>query len=368
MIRQIDIARKLGVSLAVVSRALSPHKGKNDNLSDETREKIREVAVEMGYRKNLAAMSLRKGCFHRIAFIVQNYDSYMEMIRPMEDICKQNGYELILMHLSENEEEIRRTFEHLLQGGFDAVITFLYTWSSVAAILTEFLAQKHPVVLVGTPVDAVAMPGMLPIHIDLSESVEECVRMLYKQGHRKIVCTMSSKIHSEKPAELSKKYSPLLATLKKFGIMDWDPVFYFTPTKSKDKILDGYNAAEALLQQKPEATACICYNDLFAFGLMRGLQEKGLRVPEDISIIGSDNNSLGRFARTALTTLDLCEYDSAMLSLKFVFENLKKPDFENIPEPVYLKGHLVVRESTGPVSKIHSKCPLKIKHGEDGKK
>ncbi len=367
MIRQIDIARKLGVSLAVVSRALSPHKGKNDNLSDETREKIREAAAGMGYRKNLAAMSLRKGCFHRIAFIVQNYDSYMEMIRPMEDLCKQNGYELILMHLSENEEEIRRTFEHLLQGGFDAVITFLYTWSSVANSLTEFLAQKHPVVLVGTPVDVVAVPGMLPIHIDLGKPVRECTRMLYELGHRKIVCTMAMKYQNEKPVNLFTKYYPLSSTLKELGVTDWDPVFYFTPTKSRDKILDGYNAAEALLQQKPQATACLCYNDFFAIGLMRGLQEKGIRVPEDFSVIGSDNNSIGRFSQTALTTLDLCGYDGAMTSLNFVFEQLRNPDFENIPEPVYLKGHLVVRESTGPVSKT-AKCPLKIKHGEDGKK
>ncbi|MGN0872587.1 MAG: LacI family DNA-binding transcriptional regulator [Victivallales bacterium] len=322
MIRQYDIARKMGLSLAVVSRALSPERRRSDNLSEETRQSVRRVAAEMGYRKNLVAASLKQGRFKRLAFVTNGYESYMEMIRPMQKACRENGYELALFNLGHDELEIRRIFEYLIQGGFDGAVTFLYTWQSIADLAEEFLALHRPLVVVGAPPGIPEKPGLHCITVRIDQCIADACRHLYSLGHRKILCTAARFLSDEQTEDTSMKLSVVRKILPELGIRDWDPAFFFTPNPEHNMLCDGLAAAPRIVKEHPDVTAVICYNDFFAIGLAAGLRQMGKRVPEDISIIGSDNNAIGHCMNPKLTTLDLCLEDAAAAAISYIFTHL----------------------------------------------
>ncbi|MBE6357814.1 MAG: LacI family transcriptional regulator [Lentisphaerae bacterium] len=348
MVRQIDIAKKLGVSLAVVSRALSPERGKSNNLSVNTIEKIRQVAREMGYRKNLLAMSLRRGATRRVALVVNTVDNYMELIRPIQDYCRENSYDLVLFNLGEKTSDIRRTFEYLIQGGFDAAISFLYTWESVADLAQEFIGMKKPLILVGSPSDAPALPGLHRIRLDIEKCLHEAVRHLISLGHKKIVCCQAV---TDGEAKMDPKLALLMKIMPQYGI-EHDIRFACNIAHDQNRMRDGYLAAAELLKTHPDATACFGYNDIFSIGLIRGLKDAGKNVPCEISVIGSDSNDFSRYMIPSLSTLDLCSKLLADAAIDRLFGNLASMDFAAVPDELLFEGSFIARESSGIVPEM----------------
>ena len=348
MVRQIDIARKLGVSLAVVSRALNPERGKSNNLSINTIERIRQAAREMGYRKNLLAVSLKKGATRRIALVVNTLDNYMELIRPIQDYCRENSYDLVLFNLGENGSNVRRTFEYLIQGGFDAAISFLYTWDSIDDLAREFLTMNKPLGLVGAPVDTHALPGLHRIYVNMEEALKDALKHLAALGHRKIVCCQAAGVDGICEDE---KLRILKKLLPGSGFdCDCELAFPCDISPDQNRMRDGYCAAEKFLKTRPEVTACFGYNDQFSIGFIRGLRDRGKLVPQDISVIGSDCNEFSRYMIPSLSTIDLCSKKLAEVAIERLFGNLSSMDFSVVPEELRFAGTFISGESSGAFS------------------
>ncbi len=338
-----DIAREANMSHTTVSMALRDM----PQVKMATRRKIRELADRLGYQPNQVAVSLKAGCSRRIALIMP--EGTLQLNHPLIEqfgaLCHQNSYEMVLLQLAPEPERIRDLFEGLLQGGYDAAVTYLYDFTSVRDLLERFLAQKKPLALVGPPLDFEPRPGLFALNIDNSAAVRGAVRMLMALGHRHIAHT----IPPEFKVCNSASNRAIRSTLLENGVNDWEPEFFYSSTWSSNWIRCGYQSAQLLLKNKPETTAIQCANDLFACGMIRGLQDLGIRVPEDISVIGSDNTEYGEFFSVSLSSFDLRLADTARALWQWLSRQLLWPDWDTIPEVVTLQGNLVVRESTGKV-------------------
>lgn len=344
MVRQIDIARKMGVSLAVVSRALSSERSPSDNLAETTRAEVRKIANEMGYRKNLVASSLKRGRFKRIALIVHRLDSYMEIVRPMQKYWHDRNYELSMFNLGINDRDNRKIYEYIVQGGFDGAISFLYTWQSVADLATEFIAMKRPLVLIGAPVDTPSMPGLHPITVNMDSGVQAALEHILQLGHRNIVCVngiAENKNKGNSPIKLASIRRAMQKIAPDNTIKEYD----FQLFDQQDMLHEGYLAAFEIIKKFPETTACLCFNDIFAIGMAKGLREQQIRVPEDFSLIGCDNNDICSYITPQLSSIDYHYDEIAAKASELLMQNLKDKDFTTIPKTVNFNTAFVIRNS-----------------------
>ncbi len=343
MVTIYDIAEKAKLSHTTVSMALR----NKESVKEETRKRVQLLASRMGYRPNQIALSLKQGCYRRIAFLTTDYGGFTEMIARFGKLCTDAGYEMVLMYLSSDPEKARRTFEHILQTGFAGIATFLYEYESVKDLLLEFTALKRPIALFGPPDDFIPTPGILPIDVSSEKAVSEITQYLVKMGHRRIIQTVPRQAINV--SSYVRKAEIIQKILAASGTADWDPSFLYDSDFPGKQLEAGYAVAEQLLQEKNRATACLCMNDLFAYGLLRGMKEHGIRIPEDFSVVGCGNTDMGTYAQTSMSSIELHYIDFADIGWDFISRQLSEPDFETVPDKIMLNGKFIRRESIGPV-------------------
>ncbi len=337
-----DIAQRANMSHTTVSMALR----NLPSVKKNTRERIQNIAREMGYRPNQVAVSLKSGVSKRIALMIPELDVTMnsKLIISLEHQCNLDGYEVVLMQVSKQADKMRRSMEHMLQGGYAAAVLLLYDFMPVADLINDFLAEQHPVVIVGEPKDLQPRPGLYRISVDNSSAVRDTIKMLIALGHRNIVHSIvRSAVAGSTPNRIIRE------TMAEHGITGWEPEFYYHGDNHTDYIRVGYQAARILFEQKPGVTAIQCQNDLFAYGLMRGLKELGVRVPDDISISASDNTELGEYYPVSMTSIDMRLQETAITAWNLLSAHFSEPDWETVPGETILRSSLIVRETTGIV-------------------
>ena len=344
MVTIYDIAKKMRLSHTTVSMALRDL----PCVKKSTRAKIHEAARKMGYRKNQIALSLKQGAFKRIALVVHSYAVYGDLIGDLESLCGAAGYELVLMHLDESPEKMRRTFEQILNGGYAGCAAYFYNFAPVEDFVSEFISCGRPFIALNIPPDLSPKPGLFRTDVNADTAVDEALEHLHGLGHRRIACAVMEPFFSSYPAEKYYKYIQLKSFLASRSIeLPWDPGFFYKSHYPINHIQDGYDAAQRILVEKQGVTALLCKNDQFAFGLMRGLAEQGIRVPEDLSLVASDNSQLAKYAYPSISSVDLRQKDLAQLVWKIFSNELGKNVFSEVTEPVFLDGRLIIRESVG---------------------
>ena len=332
-----DIARRANLSHAAVSMALRGV-GK---LKNETRERIVRLAGEMGYIPNHAAVSLKNRRTKRIAFAAPAVEEMFPLLHSLADACYRDGYEVVLMNISKAEERQRDMFDHIVRGGYDAAVTFLYRYEPVAGRIQWLLSKRRPLAIIGPPTDFIPAPGLFSIPLDSTGVLRQMVRLLLDKGHRRIGYTVGEGALSG-PQRI---YSDIIGgELRLAGVDGWS---HEVVCSGDVGLEDGYRTGLGLPEKKPGLTALQCFNDLFAIGCIRGLRERGLRVPEDVSIVGWVHLEVGRYQPTRLSTIDLRYGDVGRVAWSLLSRQLSDPDWERIPEPVRLEALPVIGESIG---------------------
>jgi LacI family transcriptional regulator len=339
-----DIAKVVGISYATVSRALSD----NPNVKDATRDKILEAAHQMGYRRDFAATALKKGKSCAIGVIISDIVNPFctEQIRLIEEECRRRDYRSVLMDFGNNEDRQRQALEQMLSYRCDGVITSLLRYKPMEDLFQEYARRKIPCVILGPPVDIVSDPGdyLDIIDINTHRGLAMVIEHLVSLGHRDIVCTVACPQRRE---EWAKGFEPFGQTLKKHGLPFGPKNIYQSPP---DNLLEsGYNAAGHILSSYPEVTAIVGYNDIYTMGLLMALTERGIRVPDDISLVSSDNTWLGRSLPIPLTTIDPQIRRVSAMATNLLFERFEGNRQKS--KKVMIEVDFVVRKSTGPCKK-----------------
>ena len=298
-----DIAKKAGVSYSTVSRALNGVGGYS-----ETRDRIRRLASEMGYVPNQAAIHLKKSRSYVIGLY---FSTISKMTSPyvLHDVLTGvysitgSKYNVVVKGIDMHEPGT------LNPSYFDGIIV-LSQKNEDMEFMDEVLSKKIPMTVICRSVDIDA-PN---VTTDEARAMERAMDYLLDNGHRKLAVI-------EGRPELDPDQVPMINGNYRYG--------------------SGYSAAKQLLSYEP--TAILCFNDEMAFGARTAIDEAGLSVPGDVSLIGFDNWDLSGYSDMHLTTVERNMGDIAREGARVLLRRLDDGIVDN--RRIYLDNKLIIRDT-----------------------
>jgi LacI family repressor for deo operon, udp, cdd, tsx, nupC, and nupG len=328
-----DVAREAGVSTATVSRALRGL----PRVSAATRERVLAAAAKMEYVASPHAASLAGGHTRAVGIVVPNVTRWFfgSVVHGAEELLRQEGYDLLLYNITGDPVARSRLFSaHLLNKRVDAVMVLAVqpTPEEVASIDR----MGAPTVVVGG-----AVPGWSDVRIDDVEAAAKATRHLLDLGHERVAYLGGvpdpehAGLKFTAPTDRRAGYRRTMAAAG----LEIDPAWEVTGDFSAQ---GGLSAARRLLKARVLPTAVFAGSDEMAFGAAQAVREAGLRVPEDISLIGIDDHELSEFFD--LTTVAQPAHEMGRLGARRLLDGLTGPT----PDPVdtIVSTHLIPRRST----------------------
>ncbi len=275
------VAKEAGVSPATVSRVM------NNRFvgADDVAERVRRVAAELSYAPSYTARSLALGQTQAVAFVTPDLrnPAFQAMLSGLSATANQDGYRVLIGDTAESALEEPHLAQDIRRR-CDALV--LCAPRMAPEQLAELASKLDPVVLINRSAHGTA-PSLT---VDYRAGIESLLNHLYDLGHRRIV-------YAQGPAQsVSNQYR--LQGLDDFAAAHTDLEVLRIPVGATSQ--HGFGAAEAVI--RTEATAVLAFNDLVAIGLLGGLQEHGLSVPDDVSVAGFDDIPFARYIAPALTT------------------------------------------------------------------
>ena len=322
-----DVARAAEVSTSTVSRILNG----TAIVADDKRERVLEAIKRLGYRPNVLARGLVRGQSMNIGVLTQAISSlfHSEVLMGVEEGLFGTGYHPIFVssHLSVDDE--RDALEVLISRRVDALI-LAGTSEPDEALLA--LAERIPLVIVG---HRVAGLERRCISIDNAQAAPLAVEHLISLGHRRIAYI--SGLDTGLP-DARERFEAYRATLGAAGI-PFDARLVADADYTKRS---GVMAAENLLARGVKFTGMVCTSDQVAYGARLALYRHGIRIPEDVSLVGFDDLEISAYVTPPLTTVRQPILEMGRLASKMIVASLAGQD---IPAPK-IQAELIVREST----------------------
>jgi DNA-binding LacI/PurR family transcriptional regulator len=333
-----DIAKRTGVSHPTVSRALRG----NSLVSAETAERIRRVAQEMGYQPSAAARSLKTNRSGVLGVIVNSIADpfFSEILYGIEERAQEGGYSLFIAASQHDPNRERKIVQTMMEQRTDGVIICSSSFSSEQG--RQLLAYGFPVVVVNHQ----AAEGFhYSIYHDDMDGSQQIAHHLIALGHKKIAY-LGNSLSGRTTLD---RLSGFQNEMKKANLPVPDQFIYHV-TGGEPQL--GLDSLGYFLQLKNPPTAIMCFNDMLAIGVLKGCEQAGLKVPEDMSITGFDNITYSAFTHPSLTTFDQPKRSIGMEAAQLLLDLLNS---ENIKSPLtpkvkILKGNLLVRDSTSSLN------------------
>lgn len=328
-----DLARKLNISIATVSRAL-----KDDPVvSKKTKKKIYDLAQEMGYRSNHFARNLRNQRTETIGVIIPRLNSYFmsTVIAGMEHTANQNGYNLIISQSSESSAKEKASAATMFNNRVDGLLVSLAYDSDDISHFAMFRKKNIPLIFFDRVAEDEDCTNVL---IDNQKAAYEATQHLIEQGCKRIVhITASSKRNV---------YADRLQGYK-LALMEHDIKFkkeYVLPSDlSQDA---GSEAAEKILKMKPMPDGIFVANDNCAVGCMIALKQAGIRIPEDIAFVGFNNDPVSKVVEPNLTTINYPGYEMGEAAARNLIDHLNGNASLYATNKIVLRSELIVRASS----------------------
>ncbi|WP_176011590.1 LacI family DNA-binding transcriptional regulator [Victivallis sp. Marseille-Q1083] len=337
-----DIAQRANLSHSAVSMALRG----STRVSEATRLRVRALAEAMGYQPNFFARGLKSADTKIIAAVMPlNAQPSSELVLTIQQQCLASGYHVVWQNLTPELEDQRRIFGLLTQGIFDAALVMMYAYAPLRDLVRKFVDSGKPMVVIGPPHDLPDDSGVMEVCIDGGRAVRSATRLLLEQGHRCIAHV----VHTPMTPSEKDSHAAIVETLRAAGVDDWDPEYRFLYSPDGNDLQDGFRCARELIDRRSRITAVECPNDLFGIGFMHAVFAAGLRVPEDISILGSNNLAQADYCQVPLTSIDIKYREAAVLGCRMLQRKLKKPSTRSPGDRIVLSSEVVLRNSIGPV-------------------
>jgi len=334
-----DVARRAGVSTATVSRVLSGV----GRASPATHARVEAAARDLGFRPSDVARSLKRRSTLTFGLIVTDIENpyFPQLVKAVEDAAIGEGYAILLCNADENPEREASYLDLLVERRVDGLIVAA---STIGSRQGEWLANAPlPAVLVNTAAPGSGLPTIMS---DNRGGGEAAARHLLELGHRRFGYLMPPPRNLDAPDRLAGVRDALVAAgLAALAIGNGAPT-----------VTGGEAAMTALLALAPRPTAVVAYNDLMAIGAMRAVRSGGLRVPDDVSLVGFDDVAFAAYAEPALTTLrqetaEMGRWAVATLTARIRARRGEGETDASAPavgERRVVPVQLVIRASTGP--------------------
>lgn len=325
-----DVARIAGVSISTVSRVVSG----SANVEATTRARVEAAITEIGYRPNLNARSLRSRSGQLVGLVLPKivHDTFSTIIHYAEKEACKMGYGLIIGNTADDPDREYAFIQELFSRHVDAII---FSRVSDASRLPESIKKRHvPIVVIDRGIDHETIPS---IETDNFGAGRMVANLFLKGGHTN-VATVTGPRNVKLARDRDRGFT---STLEGAGIVlppshNLESDFEFT---------GGVEAARELLKLDPFPTAIWAQSDMMAVGLLRTFTEAGIRVPEDVSIVGMDNVPIARMVLPALTTVDQSFEEFCRRAFLIIHEQLENPAYQPPEHLVQIPASMVIRDS-----------------------
>ena len=325
-----DVARLAGLSTTTVSMVLNNRP--NTRLSEEAAQRVRAAASELNYRPNPAARGLRLGKTRTVGFIsdevtVTRYAS--AMIRGLLEEAESRDHTVLIAESGSRVERVANALEVMVDRQTDGIVFGLMRSRRVE--LPKVPVDVPVVITNGTT--TAGHPCVLP---DERSAGYEAVRYLLDRGHRRMafVGRSAELLDPAKSATVGARYAGMDAALTEAGVEFLHEIDgkYWEPDL-------GYEGAAEILD-KVAVTAVVAANDRVALGVYQAAQERGLRVPEDLSVISFDDEYLAGYLRPRLTTMRIPYLEMGQVAMRLTLDGNPPPE-TLVPMPIQERGSVL---------------------------
>lgn len=327
-----DVARVAGVSKSTVSRVLNA----DPNVAEETRCAVFAAIKEIGYTRNALARGLNTQKTGTIGLIISDITNpfHAEVARGVEDLASDFDSNVILCNTDGRPKKEAAYIDLLVEKRVDGII-----FTSVKAgesDMSNLRSKRIPFVFAGRTLPDVEADSVV---VDNVLGGFQAATHLVRLGHQRIAYLAGP---SHVSASMD-RYEGYCQALRRAG-MEQDPQLV---VEGDFKQEGGYRAMSALLDRTLGVTAVFAANDYMAMGALEAIYERGLRVPEDIAVVGFDDIPFARLHLVQLTTVAQPKYDIGAIAARMLFERIEGKAGDEQPRRVVLPPRLVVRRTCG---------------------
>ncbi len=328
MVSMKDIAAACGVSVATVSKALNNH----SDIGEETKDKIRNTAKELGYHPNSSARALKTNRSYNIGVLYKEesgsgltHDYFSQILENFKNTAEQSGYDITFLNNSRVRKDRMSYLQHSIYRGMDGVMIAVANYNDPEVI--ELMMSDLPVVTIDY-----VFNGRISVNSNNIKGMEELLSYIYEQGHRDIayICGDDAMVTANR-----------VSTYYRFHEKNNIPVReeYLQKGKYRDLYIAGTITNRLLDLENPPS--CIMYSDDFsAVGGMNAIKDRGLRIPEDISIAGYDGITIASQLEPRLTTYRQDTKNMGCMAAKKLISLIENPKATPISQYV-IDGELV---------------------------
>lgn len=284
------VAKRANVSTATVSRTMNG----SAKVSPETAERVRRAIEALNFYPNTNARALGSGRSSLYGLIISDITNpfFPELVKAFDDIAVMHGQEVLIANTNYDPERMKICVTRMLQRKVDGVAIMT---SEMDDRLVEVFSRRHiPLVFLDTGTPA---PGVSCVRIDYSAGIDAAVHHLIELGHKRIAFISGPM----RLASARMRYKAFMESTAR-DHLDANPNLI---QEGNHRVDGGHDAMKRILHSRARPTAVMASNDLTAIGAMGAIAEAGLRVPEDISVVGYDDIQLSAFTMPPLTTVRL---------------------------------------------------------------
>lgn len=332
-----DVAKEAGVSISTVSSVIN----KNKFVSEEREKRILAAIKKLKYRPNIIARGLRIKSTRAVGVILPDIAQpfFAQVIRGMEEAARKRNYTLILGCSFYDISEEERQMNILMNQFVDGIIFFCGFDSH------DHIRMVHdsgiPVVVTDREIGNTHIPSVL---IDNSLAMEQAIDYLAGLGHREIGY-LSFSFDNQTTAR--KRYEGYLSGLKKNGLKFNPEQVIIDDSIRMNEFSGTYNVVKELLKKKSMPTAFATLADYLAIGLIKALKEMGYRIPDDISVLGFNNEIVSQFSEPPLTSVKQPKKLMGKTTMDLLLDMVEGKEIEE--KNIVLPTEIIKRGSVGPV-------------------
>ncbi len=328
-----DIARELGLTSASVSRALNDH----PRISVDTKKSVQAKALEMNYRQNKLASSLRSGKSHTIGVIIPSaqINFFGSVVHGIQNMASVNGYTIILYQSEENQALEQKAIETFLDARVDGILVSISKETTDYSHFVELKKKKIPLVFFDRNNESLKIPSVV---IDDFKGAYRATAHLIEMGYRNIMHVTGAP-HLKAFKDRLNGYKAAMADYK----MPYSEASIYNGNIS---IESGKEAVDYFLSLETKPDAIFAVEDFSALGVMQRLKELKIIIPKEFGVIGFANESFGEYISPSLSTVDQQTVEMGKKSFELLLEIIENGVDDTSEENIILEPVLYFRESS----------------------
>lgn len=335
-----EIAKKAGVSVATVSRVMNHP----DHVAPSTKDKIEAVMKEYGYTPNWFARGLNFNRTNTIGLLIPNIlnPGYMEIVKGAEDVAHQKGYMTLLCNVENDLNKEKKYIDALINRKIDGILLISPMLDGQGVM--EIVEQGVPVVIIGENKE---MPDTIPmVRIDCENAAYKAVKHMLDIGYQDIAIVYGATPEQEN----LRKLQGYQQALQEYGIEEKESYILDVA----NNIHGGYIAGKKMIDLEPRPRAIFTSSDLIAIGAMDAMKDFGIKVPEEIAVIGFDNIEIANLIEPKLTTIAKPLHKMGVIGARLLFDIMESSEEEKelLTKEILLQSKLKIRKSCGHKERI----------------